>query len=94
MNEQLSLNNFFFSCFHDVGISAVKSLATINVGVGQGMSTKRILPIIDNKNLLMNKISQIDFKNGDIEFKDINFNYSSNQKKKIKKINIKISGKK
>ena len=31
----------------------VKSLATINVGVGQGLSAgKRILPIIDNKNLI------------------------------------------
>ena len=45
MNEQLSLNNFFsfFSC-NDVAYQPVKSLATINVGVGQGMSAgKRIL---------------------------------------------------
>ena len=99
MNEQLSLNNFFsFLAAMMLAYQPVKSLATINVGVGQGMSAaKRILPIIDNKNLIdpNEDKSFIDFKNGDIEFKDINFNYSSNQENKVlNKINIKINGKK
>ena len=99
MNEQLSLNNFFsFLAAMMLAYQPVKSLATINVGVGQGMSAaKRILPIIDNKNLIdpNEDKSIIDFKNGDIEFKDINFNYSSNQENKVlNKINIKIVGKK
>ena len=99
MNEQLSLNNFFsFLAAMMLAYQPVKSLATINVGVGQGMSAaKRILPIIDNKNLIdpNEDKSIIDFKNGDIEFKDINFNYSSNQENKVlNKINIKINGKK
>ncbi len=99
MNEQLSLNNFFsFLAAMMLAYQPVKSLATINVGVGQGMSAaKRILPIIDNKNLidLNEDRSTIDFKNGDIEFKDINFNYASNQENKVlNKINIKINGKK
>ena len=99
MNEQLSLNNFFsFLAAMMLAYQPVKSLATINVGVGQGMSAaKRILPIIDNKNLIdpNEDKSIIDFKNGDIEFKDINFNYSSNQENKVlNKINIKITGKK
>ncbi len=99
MNEQLSLNNFFsFLAAMMLAYQPVKSLATINVGVGQGMSAaKRILPIIDNKNLIKpnEDKSIIDFKNGDIEFKDINFNYSSNQENKVlNKINIKITGKK
>ena len=99
MNEQLSLNNFFsFLAAMMLAYQPVKSLATINVGVGQGMSAaKRILPIIDNKNLIdpNEGKSIIDFKNGDIEFKDINFNYSSNQENKVlNKINIKINGKK
>ena len=76
----------------------VKSLATINVGIGQGMSAgKRILPIIDIKNLigLNEDKSKIDFKNGDIVFRNINFNYSSNLDNKVlKNINIKINGKK
>ena len=99
MNEQLSLNNFFsFLAAMMLAYQPVKSLATINVGVGQGMSAaKRILPIIDNRNLIdpNEDKSIIDFKNGDIEFKDINFNYSSNQENKVlNKINIKINGKK
>ena len=87
MNDQLSLNNFFsFLAAMMLAYQPVKSLATINVGVGQGMSAaKRILPIIDNKNLIdpNEDKSIIDFKNGDIEFKDINFNYSSNQENKV-----------
>ncbi len=99
MNDQLSLNNFFsFLAAMMLAYQPVKSLATINVGIGQGMSAgKRILPIIDVKNLIeVNKDkSEIDLKNGDIELKNVNFNYSSNLENKVlKNINIKINGKK
>ncbi len=99
MNDQLTLNNFFsFLAAMMLAYQPVKSLATINVGIGQGMSAgKRILPIIDVKNLIkVNKDkSEIDFKNGDIELKNINFNYSSNLENTVlKNINIKINGKK
>ena len=99
MNEQLSLNNFFsFLAAMMLAYQPVKSLATINVGIGQGMSAgKRILPIIDIKNLIgTNKDkSKINFTDGEIEFKNINFNYSSNLENKVlKDINIKIKGKK
>ncbi len=99
MNDQLSLNNFFsFLAAMMLAYQPVKSLATINVGIGQGMSAgKRILPIIDIKNLIeLNKDkSEINFKNGDIELKNINFNYSSNMENKVlKNIDIKINGKK
>jgi subfamily B ATP-binding cassette protein MsbA len=99
MNEQLSLNNFFsFLAAMMLAYQPVKSLATINVGIGQGMSAgKRILPIIDIKNLIgTNKDkSKINFIDGEIEFKNINFNYSSNLENKVlKDINIKIKGKK
>ncbi len=99
MNDQLSLNNFFsFLAAMMLAYQPVKSLATINVGIGQGMSAgKRILPIIDVKNLIeVNKDkSEINFKNGDIELKNINFNYASNLENKVlKNINIKINGKK
>ena len=99
MNEQLSLNNFFsFLAAMMLAYQPVKSLATINVGIGQGVSAgKRILPIIDIKNLIgTNKDkSKINFTDGEIEFKNINFNYSSNLENKVlKDINIKIKGKK
>ncbi len=99
MNDQLSLNNFFsFLAAMMLAYQPVKSLATINVGIGQGMSAgKRILPIIDIKNLIeLNKDkSEINFKNGNIELKNVNFNYSSNMENKVlKNINIKINGRK
>ena len=99
MSDQLSLNNFFsFLAAMMLAYQPVKSLATINVGIGQGLSAaKRILPIIDIENSINanNEKSKINFKDGDIEFKDINFNYSSNLENKVlKNINIKINGKK
>ena len=56
-----------------------------------------VLIFIDIKNSIsVNKEkSNIILKKGDIEFKDINFNYSSNLENKVlKDINIKINGKK
>ena len=99
MNDQLSLNNFFsFLAAMMLAYQPVKSLATINVGIGQGLSAgRRILPIIDIKNFIGDnkEKSNIDFTNGDIEFKNINFNYSSNLENKVlKNINIRINGKK
>ncbi len=99
MNDQLSLNNFFsFLAAMMLAYQPVKSLATINVGVGQGLSAgKRILPIIDIKNKVENNKdkSKINLVNGDIIFKNINFNYLSNiENKVLNNINIKINGRK
>ena len=57
MNEQLSINNFFsFLAAMMLAYQPVKSLATINVGMAQGLSAgKRILPIIDVKNKISSK---------------------------------------
>ena len=97
MNDQLSLNNFFsFLAAMMLAYQPVKSLATINVGISQGLSaSKRILPIIDTIYLIQtndNKINLI-LKNGTIDCKDINFHYSTNLENKVlKNINIKING--
>jgi len=97
MNDQLSLNNFFsFLAAMMLAYQPVKSLATINVGVNQGLSaSKRILPIIDTVNLIginEDKIN-LNLENGSIDYKNINFNYSTNLENKVlKNINIKING--
>ena len=99
MNDQLSLNNFFsFLAAMMLAYQPVRSLATINIGIGQGLSAgKRILPIIDSKNLIEandNK-KEINLQNGEIEFIDVNFNYLSNiENHVLKDINIKIIGNK
>ncbi len=97
MNDQLSLNNFFsFLAAMMLAYQPVKSLATIHVGVNQGLSaSKRILPIIDSTNLINNNEDKINLKieNGTINCKNINFNYSTNLDNKVlKNINIKING--
>ena len=97
MNDQLSLNNFFsFLAAMMLAYQPVKSLATINVGVNQGLSaSKRILPIIDTVNLIgINEDkTNLNLENGSIDYKNINFNYSTNLENKVlKNINIKING--
>ena len=99
MNDQLSLNNFFsFLAAMMLAYQPVRSLATINIGIGQGLSAgKRILPIIDSKNLIdpNHDRKKINLKNGDIEFIDVNFNYLSNVENQVlKDINLKIIGSK
>ena len=99
MNEQLSINNFFsFLAAMMLAYQPVKSLATINVGIGQGLSAgKRILPIIDTKNNILtneNKI-ELDVESGSISFRDVNFNYESNLDNKVlKNISLEIAGNK
>ena len=97
MNEQLSLNNFFsFLAAMMLAYQPVKSLAVINVGVNQGLSaSKRILPIIDTTNLVERNDNKqnLNIDNATIDYKNINFNYSTNLENKVlKNINIKING--
>ena len=99
MNEQLSLNNFFsFLAAMMLAYQPVRSLATINIGIGQGLSAgKRILPIIDTKNLIdaNQDKKEINLQKGEIEFIDVNFNYLSNVENQVlKDINLKIIGSK
>ena len=97
MNDELSLNNFFsFLAAMMLAYQPVKGLAQINVGIGQGLAAgKRILPIIDKKNLIESNENNLDLyvNSGTIDFKNINFNYTSNLDNKVlKNINIKING--
>ncbi|MDA9722976.1 ABC transporter ATP-binding protein/permease [Candidatus Pelagibacter sp.] len=97
MNDELSLNNFFsFLAAMMLAYQPVKGLAQINVGIGQGLAAgRRILPIIDTINLIEANENKLHLKidNGTINFKDVNFNYSSNLENKVlKNINLKING--
>lgn len=99
MSEQLSINNFFsFLAAMMLAYQPVKSLATINVGIGQGLSAgKRILPIIDTKNNILANENEIDLdvEIGSISFKGVNFNYESNLDNRVlKNINLEIAGNK
>ena len=99
MNEQLSINNFFsFLAAMMLAYQPVKALATVNVSIGQGLSAgKRILPIIDQQNEILEnkngKLLKID--DATIKLKNVNFSYKSNANNIVlNNININITGKK
>ena len=99
MNDQLNINNFFsFLAAMMLAYQPVKSLATINVGFGQGLSAaKRILPIIDMEVKINKNETEENLKitKGSIIFKDVNFSYESNLSNQvIKGINLEFEGKK
>jgi len=74
----------------------VRSLATLNITIQQGISgAKRILPIIDDKPKISENINSKDivFKNGDIEFKNVVFNYNNQENQILNSISLKIPGK-
>ena len=99
MTGQLSINNFFsFLAAMMLAYQPVRSLATINIGIGQGLSAgRRILPIIDTKVKISKNESgkKLLLNNGSIKFNNVSFNYLSNTENKVlKNINIEINGEK
>ena len=96
INNELNINNFFsFLAAMMLAYQPVRSLATLNITINQGLaSAKRILPIIDNKNKIVDNKDDPEIKliNGDINFKNVNFQYDSNETQVLKSINLNILG--
>ena len=95
-NGELDINNFFsFLAAMMLAYQPVRSLSTLNMVLNQGLSAaSRILPIIDQENLIKdsNNAKLIDLKNSDIEFKNINFAYEIDEEKTLKSINLEFKG--
>ena len=93
---ELDINNFFsFLAAMMLAYQPVRSLSTLNMVLNQGLSAaSRILPIIDQENLIKdsNNAKLIDLKNSDIEFKNINFAYEIDEEKTLKSINLEFKG--
>ncbi len=97
-NSELEVSNFFsFLAAMMLAYQPVRSLATLNISIQQGLSgARRVLPIIDDvpeiiesedsKELIVDK--------GQIKFKDIKFEYYKDQKGILRSINLDIPGKK
>ena len=98
MEDELEVSNFFsFLAAMMLAYQPVRSLATLNLAVQQGLSgAKRVLPVIDDVNKIrdIENAKDIDVKEGSIEFKNVNFQYSAGEKKILNSVNIKIPGKK
>ena len=96
ISGEIDINNFFsFLAAMMLSYQPVRSLATLNVGINQGLSAaRRILPIIDMKNKIIDddKSLNLNIKNCDIDFINCNFKYNEKQEFVLKNINLKISG--
>ena len=97
MSEELEINNFFsFLAAMMLAYQPVRSLATLNIGVQQGISAgKRIIPILDIENEITNKeeCDPIKLSKGEIVFTDVNFSYLKDaEQKTLKSVNILIEG--
>jgi len=93
---EIDINNFFsFLAAMMLAYQPVRSLATLNITVGQGISaSRRILPIIDDKNYISEEINAKNLKlsKGDIKFVNINFKYVDKEKEILKSIDLNING--
>ena len=93
---ELEINNFFsFLAAMMLAYQPVRSLATLNISIGQGLSaSKRILPIVDDKNYIAESIDATDLKlsKGDIKFFNISFKYDNNEELILKSVNLDIAG--
>ena len=96
LKDELEVNNFFsFLAAMMLAYQPVRSLATLHMGINQGLSAaKRILPIVDIKNKIEedenSKPLKVDV--GNIKFQNVNFNYTNNKNIVLKNINLEIKG--
>ena len=96
MSGEIAINNFFsFLAAMMLAYQPVRSLATLNITINQGLaSAKRILPVIDQKHDIIEdkKLEELKVDNGTIIFDNVNFNYDSNLRPVLKSINLNILG--
>ena len=94
--DEININNFFsFLAAMMLAYQPVRSLATLNITINQGLSAAaRILPVIDEKSeLVENKEdSKIEVSNGDIAFSNIVFKYNKNTENILNSVNLKMLG--
>ena len=96
LKEEIDINNFFsFLAAMMLAYQPVRSLATLNMGLNQGIqSARRVLPIIDFENKIKEKENSKDLNltKAEINFLNVNFKYNEEDKKVLNSINLNISG--
>ena len=96
VKNEIDVNSFFsFLAAMMLAYQPVRSLATLNLAVNQGLSAaRRILPIIDNEKKIFDTANSynLNLTEGNVEFKNINFKYSSKETQVLNSINIMIKG--
>ena len=96
MKQELDINNFFsFLAAMMLAYQPVRSLATINMSINQGLSAaKRIIPLIEQENNIKEKANALSLETtkGEINFKNISFKYNTDERKVLNSINLNIIG--
>jgi len=97
LRNEIDINNFFsFLAAMMLAYQPVRTLATLNIGINQGIAAaKRILPIVDNKNEIKdeNNAEDLQLTKGTIKFKGVSFKYNQNiQGPILKSLNLTIEG--
>ena len=96
--NELEVSNFFsFLAAMMLAYQPVRSLATLNITIQQGLSgAKRVLPVIDDLNEIKDENNSNDLKvvDGEILFQNVSFDYQDKKNKILKNVNLKIPGKK
>jgi len=97
LKNEIDINNFFsFLAAMMLAYQPVRSLATVNITISQGLSAAaRILPVIDEKSKLQeNKDStKIKVNAGNVEFKNVSFKYEKEKENNtLNLVNIKMLG--
>ena len=102
LKNEIDVNTFFsFLAAMMLAYQPVRSLATLNIAINQGLSGAiRILPVIDEKSKLTENEHDLEIKvnKGDIEFKNVSFKYDNRDKETTKptlnSVSLKILGNK
>ena len=97
LKNEIDINNFFsFLAAMMLAYQPVRSLATINITINQGLAAaSRILPIIDEKSKLIENGDdlEIEISKGDIEFKNVFFKYDEERTgDTLNSVSLKILG--
>ena len=96
MSGEIAINNFFsFLAAMMLAYQPVRSLATLNLTINQGLaSSKRILPVIDQKHDILEdkNLDELKISSGTISFGNVSFNYNSNERVILQNVNLNIVG--
>ena len=96
MSGELGLNNFFsFLAAMMLAYQPVRSLATLNMSLNQGLAAaRRILPLIDIENKIkeLENAKELKISKGEIRFEKVNFKYNKDEGEVLNDIDIFIEG--
>ncbi len=96
--NELEVSNFFsFLAAMMLAYQPVRSLATINILIQQGLAgAKRVLPVIDDKQIVFDKkdAKDLEIKTGRLSFKGVRFKYNEDENQILDSINLEIPGQK